>query len=296
MSDCQAPATACGEGSDLDEKPRPVKQKRQQVSVACSFCQMRKCKVRRSFLNCRTPSRLEAGPLIIPKCWQCDGQKPSCSTCLRKGVKCVYEIDGDLRRVDHLRRKNTALAEKCSGLEQLLDCLQSCNDLEAAALLQRVRSGENISDTVNIAVNGHCQSYLTDQRKMYTPPPTPSIVGNQCLGTEKPGSSSCKHNSPGGRIPGSVYVGGVTVMLLGGLSAFRYKKKPKAHQKTCSSDALWGSYPRSTRKDSSSKHPIKTPEPDIKVSLSAQSSGAKALCLMLSGAVSVPVLYLTTPM
>jgi hypothetical protein len=118
----------------------------------------------------------------------------------------MYETDGDLRRVDHLRRKNTALTEKCNGLEQLLTCLQSCDKHEAAVLLQRVRSSENISDAVNLATNGPCKSPITDQRKMYTPPPTPSVVGTQSLRTEISGSSSYKYDSPMGRIPGSVYV------------------------------------------------------------------------------------------
>jgi len=159
-----------------------------------------------TFLGYRTPSDSKRSLLIIPQCLQCDGQKPSCSTCLRKSVKCMYEIDGDLRRVDHLRRKNTALTEKCNGLEQLLTCLQSCNEHEAATLLQRVRSGENISDTVNLAMSGPGQSPIIDHRKMYTPPPTPSVVGSQCLGAEVSGSTSYKYSSPAGRIPGSVYV------------------------------------------------------------------------------------------
>jgi len=52
MSAYQIPA--CGEGSA--PKRSLVKQKRQQVSVACSFCQMRKCKVSLSFLGYHTPS------------------------------------------------------------------------------------------------------------------------------------------------------------------------------------------------------------------------------------------------
>lgn len=49
MSAYQAPAPACRDGSD--QKGSSVKQKRQQVSVACLFCQMRKCKVCPSSLD-----------------------------------------------------------------------------------------------------------------------------------------------------------------------------------------------------------------------------------------------------
>lgn len=138
-----SPSTASGDGSDPpDAQGRPGSKKRQQVAVACAFCQVRKCK--------------------------CDGRKPSCASCLRKGTKCVYEVDGDCRRVDQLRRRNTALTERCLGLEHLLTCLRSCDESEAAELLQRVRTGEDVTDTVNFARNGHFQSQGTGERTAYT--------------------------------------------------------------------------------------------------------------------------------
>lgn len=189
----------------------------------------------------------------------------------------MYETDGDLRRVDHLRRKNAVLTEKCNGLEQLLTCLQLCNEHEAAALLQRVRSGENISDTVNLAMNGLCQSPTTNQRKLYTPPPTPSVAGSQCQATEIPGSSSYKYDSPAARFPGSVYVEAQPSYLVEADVRSRYKKTPRAHQRPWSRSGAYGSDPTSTTKDSSSVRSIKTPEPDIKVSLFVQSSSARSV-------------------
>lgn len=96
---------------------------------------------------------------------QCDGQKPSCSSCLRKGVRCVYDLDGDCRRVDQLRKKNTALIERCSGLEHLLTFLRSCNETEAAALLRRLRTDEDVTNYISFARNENIQSPMMGEHK-----------------------------------------------------------------------------------------------------------------------------------
>lgn len=147
--------SASGASSEAhpDGKQRPSSNKRQQVAVACVSCQVRKCK--------------------------CDEQKPSCASCLRKGTNCVYEIDGDCRRVDQLRRKNTALTERCQGLEHLLTCLRSCSESGAAELLQRVRTDEHFIDTVNFARTGPFQSNKIREQAAYTQPSTSTVFAAQ---------------------------------------------------------------------------------------------------------------------
>lgn len=106
--------------------------KRALTPVACLPCQTRKCR--------------------------CDGQRPACSSCARRGKACRYDIAEGLSRQGHLKKINEALEKKVKELQEsndvsrkylgahatIIAILRDSSDHEATSVLARLRIGETI--------------------------------------------------------------------------------------------------------------------------------------------------------
>ena len=85
---------------------------------------------------------------------QCDGQKPTCSPCNRRGTVCTYSVHTDMNieeraELEQLRQQLEAPPRTVSGggggEEDLLHRLKTLPEHEAVTLLLQVRSGTRIN-------------------------------------------------------------------------------------------------------------------------------------------------------
>ena len=79
---------------------------------------------------------------------QCDGQRPSCSRCAKKGAVCVYDVEADTSRARAIRAKNDALTEEIEQLRELMYAIRSRPEAEAQELFRRLRI---TSDPLDVA-------------------------------------------------------------------------------------------------------------------------------------------------
>jgi len=91
---------------------------RSKVSTACEECKRRRRK--------------------------CDGQKPSCAPCLKRGIECRYDEMGDRRRARVFTAQEfQAVNEKALRYERMLWALQNSPEEVALQLFQRLRSSRS---------------------------------------------------------------------------------------------------------------------------------------------------------
>ena len=95
---------------------------RQQIAVACLPCQKRRCR--------------------------CDGTRPVCNTCIRRGKDCEWNVEQGLSRVAHLKKSNKELEEDSKDLKAVIELLRNGSDSDAAAVLARLRVGHDIASIV----------------------------------------------------------------------------------------------------------------------------------------------------
>lgn len=84
---------------------------------------------------------------------QCDGQKPVCSPCIRRGTECAYsprnEMNAEERaELEKLRQQHEApMKAPVTGShdEEILHRLKSLPEDEAVALLLQVRAGARVN-------------------------------------------------------------------------------------------------------------------------------------------------------
>ncbi|KAK6431710.1 hypothetical protein LTR95_012131 [Oleoguttula sp. CCFEE 5521] len=107
------------EGSDDNEGSSELKSsKRRAVSSACIPCRKRKSK--------------------------CDGDVPSCSTCLAVyRTECYYDQDSDHRRKGALKRDIQSLQQQNDALDVIVASLRALPEDDAISLLHSIRSDEN---------------------------------------------------------------------------------------------------------------------------------------------------------
>ena len=114
------------------------RQKRKVIRVACESC--RKLKSRVSFPRLAEPLAY-AGDFLE----QCDGSKPSCGICEKRGQQCVYHDRSDAQdqmlRALGLRYK--AIDLEASTLRQLLHELATRPLSEATEIFRRIRLNES---------------------------------------------------------------------------------------------------------------------------------------------------------
>ncbi|KIW05599.1 uncharacterized protein PV09_03471 [Verruconis gallopava] len=113
-----SPRTSDGE----NEKSALEKRKGKLVKIACRVCQRRRVK--------------------------CDGQRPGCSTCNKRGETCVYDFDAaaDTTRYQALRNKHRELELYCNQIAEVLDFLRNRPRPEALAFLEQIRRGDSLEE------------------------------------------------------------------------------------------------------------------------------------------------------
>lgn len=79
---------------------------------------------------------------------QCGGERPCCSSCLRRGVDCTYEFDEGRSRVASLKAKLDEYTTRTENLEFLFEQLQSRTDDESALLLALIRLKADVDKLV----------------------------------------------------------------------------------------------------------------------------------------------------
>ncbi|QUC22239.1 uncharacterized protein UV8b_06480 [Ustilaginoidea virens] len=85
------------------------------VRAACESCRRQKCK--------------------------CDGERPSCSHCLRQMIECMYTTNAGETRSSALRRRCSALEEELETLQKLVRHIRDSPPDEAERIVAHVRSG-----------------------------------------------------------------------------------------------------------------------------------------------------------
>lgn len=78
---------------------------------------------------------------------KCDGKRPVCSQCQKKGTDCQFDTD-DLRRITNLRNLNQRLSEKVTDYEKLVTRLQSGDEDDAVDVLRQLRRAKDFAEGI----------------------------------------------------------------------------------------------------------------------------------------------------
>jgi hypothetical protein len=73
----------------------------------------------------------------------CDGQRPLCAACVKRGSECAYVNDEGEMRPIYLERENIALREKVDAFNQLIQLLKTLATAKARGALQRFITGSD---------------------------------------------------------------------------------------------------------------------------------------------------------
>ncbi|KAF2218210.1 hypothetical protein BDZ85DRAFT_208526 [Elsinoe ampelina] len=93
--------------------------KRTHTRVACNACRSRKHK--------------------------CNGDRPTCTGCLDRGTKCIYDADLDTTRAGTLRRRYETLEAENKEMHHLVKSLRLSPQTDVDRLIQSLRSGHSIA-------------------------------------------------------------------------------------------------------------------------------------------------------
>ncbi|KAG6056215.1 hypothetical protein E4U17_002343 [Claviceps sp. LM77 group G4] len=122
---------------------RHADRKREVVVAACEYCRKRKAK--------------------------CDARRPTCSSCITRGLPCTYatnpsETRGSAlkRRHEHLENDFRVLQESHDALQQVFQALRSREDEDALAIFQRIRQHD---DAETIMEHLHASDLLLGLRE-----------------------------------------------------------------------------------------------------------------------------------
>jgi hypothetical protein len=105
---------AGGSPSGPNQPAGPSRPKRTLIESACQACRRRKSK--------------------------CNGLRPVCSKCESLGSECLYETEEGESRWAALRRRNVQLERERELLGESLEWMRDCPEVEALAVLERVRT------------------------------------------------------------------------------------------------------------------------------------------------------------
>jgi hypothetical protein len=74
---------------------------------------------------------------------QCDGQRPVCSRCIKRGViNCSYDTGGE-SRLQALKKKHLSLEEENAQLKELYSLLRERKEDDAWEIFKRIRNTED---------------------------------------------------------------------------------------------------------------------------------------------------------
>ncbi|EXK75699.1 hypothetical protein FOQG_19535 [Fusarium oxysporum f. sp. raphani 54005] len=127
--------------------PRMAVPKRSMVKVACDACRQRKAKV-----SIQT---------IQPSANQCDGRRPSCSTCIVAGRECRYAAHPHELQLAAIKRKYDELQERMIDHEKLYDTLSARQPEEVKEILRRIQAGGDVKSVTEEIQEGDLLLELT---------------------------------------------------------------------------------------------------------------------------------------
>jgi hypothetical protein len=119
---------------------------RPQTRVACVECQGGKTKVNQAI----SENNISFFPLTIE---QCDGHRPSCARCARKGTACEYDVEPDTSRLASIRQRAEALQAELDLLHKLVRYIHTCSNIEAQEGFRRLRACEDPLDVAKSLSN-----------------------------------------------------------------------------------------------------------------------------------------------
>ncbi|KAB5572280.1 hypothetical protein GE09DRAFT_663067 [Coniochaeta sp. 2T2.1] len=120
------PAHPQSRGPELPQRHVELKRKRQ--AAACETCREHKTK--------------------------CDGNRPSCTACLRRGSECKFEAGPKETHSQALKRKFDSLQGKASSLQQVYDLLRTRPEDEAWSIFRWIRDGESPESILQFVHHG----------------------------------------------------------------------------------------------------------------------------------------------
>ena len=97
---------------------------------------------------------------------QCDGLRPSCSQCDARDLTCFYEADPDATPIVALKRKYDQLQRHSQESEEILEMLRTRPDVEAMAILQRIRTSD-VASALTMIKDG---DLLIPERTLHSQP------------------------------------------------------------------------------------------------------------------------------
>ncbi|CAK4032408.1 hypothetical protein AC578_7882 [Lecanosticta acicola] len=113
--------------------------------------------------------------IIEVACWpcrrrkgKCTGERPACSSCLRRAVECSYEYEEGVTRLGSLRMNLQKATSRAESLQFLFEQLRTRSDNEAACLLAVIRMGADI-DII-------CQKLKSDPNFLFASPDLSALM------------------------------------------------------------------------------------------------------------------------
>lgn len=140
-----APSSSTNEPTETQQQP-PAKPKRAQVKAACVACQRGKAKVSSNNTTQRLVKYVQR--VQLKSCLQCDGQRPSCNRCAKRGAVCEYDVEADTSRASALKAKHDALSSEVDQLRELILAIRTRPEIEAQEIFRRLRVTSDPLDVV----------------------------------------------------------------------------------------------------------------------------------------------------
>lgn len=117
-------AKSSHERSEQTQEPGPSANKRRRVGLACNACRMRKSR----YVTSLTGARHDEVAYRLTTCDSCDGQRPSCSSCVSLDFDCQYESSESATNVivrkDYMSDLDSRMTAMESKLQRLNDLLR----------------------------------------------------------------------------------------------------------------------------------------------------------------------------
>ncbi|KAI9705941.1 MAG: hypothetical protein M1836_005347 [Candelina mexicana] len=79
----------------------------------------------------------------------CSGKRPTCRRCVQQRIQCHYTTEPGETESQAAKRRYTNLQERAAAYEEILELLKNLADREAQNILQRIRSGTDITTILN---------------------------------------------------------------------------------------------------------------------------------------------------
>ncbi|PSN59056.1 hypothetical protein BS50DRAFT_661043 [Corynespora cassiicola Philippines] len=71
---------------------------------------------------------------------KCDGNRPTCTCCLKKRTPCIFDVKPNERPSQAMIRRNEEMQVELLNLRQLWTFLQSCTEQQMPQILRRIRA------------------------------------------------------------------------------------------------------------------------------------------------------------